>query len=273
MRADPDQVPDHTQRLRLDGRGFAVLGAGQGIGRQVCHALAQAGAHLLCVDRDEAAARRVAQEVAGHAIAADVTRRADMAGVFEMACAVLPRFSGLVDIVGRARIGPLATLTDEEYQAQHDLVFRHAWLAVQLGAPLLAARGGGAIVLVGSLSGEAALPGQALYGAQKAALHHLARCAAVEYGPQGVRINTVAPGPTRTPRLLAMLGDDWTALEQTIPLRHAADPADVASAVLFLVSDMARCITAQLIAVDGGALATIARPLPAASEPSLDIKP
>lgn len=267
MRTDPDRVPVHAERWRLDGRGFVVLGAGQGIGRQVCHALAQAGAELLCVDQHEDLARRVAQEVGGHAIAADATRRADMVSVFERACAVLSRFHGVVDVVGRARIGPLVTLDDEQYQQQHDLVFRHAWLAIQLGAPLLAARGGGSMVFVGSLSGEAALPQQVLYGAQKAALHHLVRCAAVEYAPQGVRLNTVAPGPTRTPRLMALLGDGWAALEQTIPLRQAAEPADVASAVLFLASDMARCITAQLIAVDGGALATIARPLPVASFP------
>lgn len=266
MRTDTDAVIDQAARLRLDGRGFVVLGAGQGIGRHVCHALAQAGAQVLCVDLDAAAARRVAEEVGGHALSADVTRRPDMSAVFEMACRMFAHFGGIVDIVGRARLGPMATLTDEEYREQHDLVFRHAWLAIQLGAPLLAAGGGGTIVLVGSLSGEAALPHQVLYGAQKAALHHLARCAAVEYAPQGVRINTVAPGPTRTPRLMALLGDAWSALEQTIPLRRGADPADVAGAVLFLVSDMARCITAQLIAVDGGALATIARPLPAVSD-------
>lgn len=270
MLTDPEQVPDHARLWRLDGRGFVVLGAGQGIGRQVSHALAQAGAQVLCVDIHAEAAARVAREVGGHATAADVTRRAELAGVLETACTVLPHFSGLVDIVGCARIGPLATLSDEEYEQQHDLVFRHAWLAVQLAAPLLAARGGGSIVLVGSLSGEAALPQQALYGSMKAALHHLSRCAAVEYAPQGVRINTVAPGPTRTPRLMALIGDGWPALEQTIPLRHAAEPADVASAVLFLASDMARCITAQILAVDGGALATIARS-PAAPSPSIPL--
>lgn len=260
MHADPDAVIDQATRLRLDGRGFVVLGAGRGIGRQVCHALSQAGAGLLCVDRDATAAQHVAAEVAGHALAADVTQRDGMEAVFAAARHALPRLSGIVDIVGRARLGPMATLTDAEYCEQHQVVFRHAWLAIQLGAPLLAAAGGGSIVVVGSLSGEAALPHQVLYGAQKAALHHLVRCAAVEYAPQGVRINTVAPGPTRTPRLLASLGEAWPALEQSIPLRRGADPADIASAVLFLASDMARCITAQLIAVDGGALATVARP-------------
>lgn len=264
---DPAAVPDYARLLRLDGKGFVVLGAGQGIGRQVCHALSQSGAQVLCVDRDDALARAVADEVGGHACAADVLQRRDMERVFEMARKTLQRPFGIVDIVGRAMIGPIDGLDDDAYQAQHDIVFRHAWLAVQIGAPLLAEHGGGSIVLVGSLSGEAALHHQALYGSAKAALHHFARCAAVEYAPRGVRINVVAPGPTRTPRLMALVGEDWSAIERSIPLQQAADPADIAGAVLFLASDLARQVTAQLIAVDGGALATISRPSSAAIKP------
>lgn len=257
---DDSPVPRYADLVRLDGQGFVVLGAGQGIGRQACHALAQAGAQVLCVDTQEAAVTAVATEMGGVPCVADVTTRAGMESVFALAASRLQRPGGVVDIVGRAHIGPIARVDDEAYRQQVDLVFRHAWLAVQLGGEWLVRAGGGSIVLIGSLSGEAALPNQALYGSQKAALHHLGRCAAVEYGPQGVRVNTVAPGPTRTPRLLELMGDDWSPIEQSTPLRRAAEAADIASVVLFLASPLARHVTGQVIVVDGGSVSTISRP-------------
>ncbi|MDO9436551.1 SDR family NAD(P)-dependent oxidoreductase [Hydrogenophaga sp.] len=256
---DHSPVPDFGQMLRLDGVGAVVLGAGQGIGRQVCHALAQSGAKVLCVDRDPALAQAIAAETAGVPCSADVTSREGIAQVFAAARAELPRPGVIVDIVGRAHIAPIESVDDALYQAQHDIVFRHAWLALQAGAPWLAEAGGGSIVFIGSVAGVASFQGQALYGSFKAALHHLARCAAVEWGARGVRVNCVCPGTTRTARLNELIGDGWPDVESSIPLQRAADPADIASAVLFLASAMARHVTAQNLVVDGGVTATTAR--------------
>lgn len=260
MESDSSPVPNFAGMVRLDGKGFVVLGAGQGIGRQVCHALAQAGATPLCVDVDTNIAGKIADETNGIPCVADITKRTDMQKVFELAQDKLAQPGGIVDIVGRAEIGPISALTDETYEEQHDVVFRHAWLAIQIGAPWLAAAGGGSIVLVGSISGVIPSPNQAFYGSQKAAVHHLARAAAVEYGPNGVRVNTVAPGITRTARLMELVGDNWPAVEATIPLRRAADPADIARVVLFLCTPLARHVTAQTIVVDGGTSSTVMRP-------------
>ncbi|QHE85502.1 SDR family NAD(P)-dependent oxidoreductase [Hydrogenophaga sp. BPS33] len=257
--ADPGQVPDYAGMLRLDGRNMVVLGAGQGIGRQVSHALAQCGARVLCVDHDPALADAVALECGGLACAADVTQREGMAQVFAHAERHWGAVHGIVDIVGRAHIAPIEATSDEAYQAQHDMVFRHAWLALQLGAPAIAASGGGSIVFIGSTSAVTTHANQSLYGANKAALHHLARCAAVEYGPRGVRVNTVAPGTTRTPRVEALIGDGWDDVHAVIPLRRSAEPADIASVVLFLMSPLARHVTAQALVVDGGITATTMR--------------
>lgn len=257
---DTSEVPDYARWSRLDGKGVVVLGAGQGIGRQACHALAQSGARVLCVDSDADAAGRIAREVDGFPCQADITGRAGMESVFARAAAVLEQPYGVVDIVGRALIAPIDAVDDTQYEQQLDLVFRHAWLAVQLGTRWLAGAPDGVLVFVGSLSGETALPQQALYGAQKAALHHLVRCAAVEYGPRGIRVNTVAPGPTHTPRLDAMMGERWGSLERSIPLRRAGQAADIAAAILYLASPMARHVTGQTLVVDGGSVATISRP-------------
>lgn len=254
MYPDSAAVPDYIRSLRLDGRGFVVLGAGDGMGRQTCHALAQAGAQVLCVDRDSVLANSVAGEVGGIAAVADVTSRGEIERIFQVA---EERFGaelrGIVDIVGIAHIGALADMDDEAWSRQLDVVLRHAYLTIQTGGRALAARGGGSIVFVGSISGLVSVPSQVAYGSAKAALHHLVRCSAHELGPQGVRINAVAPGFVRTPRLLARLSESfWQSVADVNPMRRVAVPADIARAILFLSSDLAAYVTANILTLDGG---------------------
>lgn len=247
-------TPDYLSLLRLDGRGFVVLGAGQGIGEQAVHALAQAGARVLCVDRDEQLARDVAQAVGGLPCAADVTSRADMQRVLATARQAFGRVHGIVDIVGVAGIKPLAEVDDTGWNQQFDIVLRHAYLAIQLGGEIMAADGGGSIAFVGSMSGNRAVPNQTAYAVSKAALHHLVRCAGAEYGRRQVRINAVAPGYVRTPRLNQRLDEDaWDAIGKVIPIGRPATSAEIAGPLLFLASDLSAHMTGEVIAVDGGA--------------------
>lgn len=245
---------DYPSLLRLDGRGIVVLGAGQGIGEQATLALAQAGARVLCVDRDEALARAIAERTGGVACAADVTSRADMERVMASAKRAFGRVHGIVDIIGVAGIKPLADVSDESWQQQFDIVLRHAFLAIQIGGEMMAADGGGAIAIVGSMAGQRAVPSQVAYGAAKSALHHLVRCAGVEYARRGVRINAVAPGYVRTPRLNQRLeASAWEAISRVIPIGRPATPAEIAGPLLFLVSDLSAHMTGEVMAVDGGA--------------------
>src|SRR5437763_10138048 len=135
-------APDYLSLLRLDGRGFVVLGAGQGISEQAVRALAQAGARVMCVDRDEQLARTIAEAVGGVACAADVTSRDDMQRVFETAREVFGRVHGVVDIIGVAGIRPLSAVDDAAWNQQFDIVLRHAYLAIQIGGEMMAADGG-----------------------------------------------------------------------------------------------------------------------------------
>lgn len=247
-------VPDYLSLLRLDGRGFIVLGAGQGIGEQAAHALAQAGARVLCVDREDSLARRVAEAVGGVPCAADVTSRTDMERVFDTAREHFGRLHGVVDIIGVAGIKPLSAVTDDAWTQQFDIVLRHAYLAIQIGAERMAADGGGCFAFVGSMSGGRAVPNQTAYAVSKAALHHLVRCAGVEYARRGVRINAVAPGYVRTPRLNQRLdADAWAAISSVIPIGRPATPAEIAGPLLFLASDLSAHLTGEVINVDGGA--------------------
>lgn len=254
-------TPDYLSLLSLKGRGFVVLGAGQGIGEQVTHALAQAGARVFCVDRDEMLARQIADAVGGVPCAADVTSRADMQRIFDTARRELGRVHGMVDIIGVAGIKPLSAVDDEGWSQQFDIVLRHAFLAIQIGGEMMAADGGGSMAFVGSLGGNRAVPNQTAYSTSKAALHHLVRCAGVEYAPRGVRINAVAPGYVRTPRLNQRLNEDaWTAIGKVIPIGRPATPGEIAGPLLFLASDLSAHITGEVISVDGGAGAVAAFP-------------
>jgi NAD(P)-dependent dehydrogenase (short-subunit alcohol dehydrogenase family) len=254
-------MADYLSLLRLDGRGFVVLGAGQGIGEQAVHALAQAGARVLCVDRDEQLAREVAESAGGVACAADVTSRTDMQRVFETGRSVFGRVHGLVDIVGVAGIKPFSAVDDAAWDLQFDIVLRHAYLAIQVGGEMMAADGGGSMAFVGSLSGHRGVPNQTAYAVSKAALHHLVRCAGAEYGRRQVRINAVAPGFVRTPRLNQRLGDEaWEAIGKVIPIGRPATVAEIAGPLLFLASDLSAHMTGEVIAVDGGASVMAAFP-------------
>jgi NAD(P)-dependent dehydrogenase (short-subunit alcohol dehydrogenase family) len=246
-------IPDYPGLSRLTNRNFVVLGAGQGIGEQAVHALSQAGARILCVDLDLERAQSIAAAVSGRACVADVTTRDGLAKVFAEARAAFGSVHGVVDIVGVARIKQIAEFTDDEWEWQFGIVLRHAFLTLQYGAAAIADSGGGVMVFVGSMAGNRVVPNQAIYGSAKAALHHLVRCAANEHGAKGVRVNAIAPGFIRTPRLVEILSpEQWRAVESRIPLRHAATPAQIASTILFLASDLSSHVTGQVLAVDGG---------------------
>ncbi|MDT9592167.1 SDR family oxidoreductase [Nocardioides zeae] len=254
---DTSEVPDYAAMLRLDGTVQVVLGAGFGIGRQAAHALAAAGATVVCVDLDPERAADVAAEVGGAPWSGDLTQRDDVAALFDRVIADHGRLDGVVDIVGAARYKALTDLTDDDWAFHLDLVLRHAWLAIEHATRLWRTHGGGGtITFVASVAGLTSAPMTAAYGALKAALMSLVRTSAVELGPEGIRVNAVAPGVVRTPRQVA--NPRWTQdlLDSNIaktPLRRLATPADVASALLFLSTPLSAYVTGQTLVVDGGA--------------------
>ena len=259
---DDTPVPDYARRLRLDGRRFVVVGAGQGIGRQTSHTLASVGARVACVDLDADLARGVAGEVDGVPVVGDATTRSGATRIFDEAATSLGGLDGVIDIVGMARYATLLEVADEDWDWHFDIVLRHAYLTVQLAGRVLAAGRGGVLTFVASVSGLTSAPRHAAYGAAKAGLMALVRSAAVELGPAGVRVNAVAPGVVWTPRVSAILGDEGRARNvANTPLRRVALPADIAAALLFLSSDLAAYVSGQTLVVDGGVAAKFPYPM------------
>ena len=261
MDIDHEAVPDYRALLRLEGRVFVVLGAGLGIGRQTAHALAQAGAKLVCVDNENSLAEAVAAEVDGIPLCADITRRSDVERVFALSQERAGPVRGLVDIVGMPLRGPVLEMDDARWQQQFDVVLNHAILAVQIGGKAMIQAGGGAMVFVGSLSGVGNFPGHTAYGVAKAGLHHLVECMGKELAPQGVRVNAVAPGMVRTPRLNAMRNEeDWKKVGRLIPRGFAGRAWEIAGPILFLCSDLSNYVTGQVLNTDGGLMGVIHPP-------------
>ncbi|PHV64888.1 SDR family NAD(P)-dependent oxidoreductase [Williamsia muralis] len=253
---DANVVPDFSRMLRLDETVQVVLGAGLGIGRQTAHALSSVGARVVCVDVDADRAKTVAAEVDGIPWAGDLTSRDDVADLFRFVADECGRLDGVVDIVGGARYKAMIELTDDDWTFHHNVVLRHAYLTLQYAAEYWRASGtGGTVTFVASVAGLTSAPMTAAYGAHKAALMSLVRTAAVELGPEGIRVNAVAPGVVRTPR--AQANPKWTddLLESNIektPLRRLAVPADVAAGALFFSTPMSGHVTGQTLIVDGG---------------------
>lgn len=240
----------------LTGRTALVTGATQGIGLAITQALTQHGARLILSDRDEAACVRVAQELqrAGHDV---VPIAADLA--HEESIDALCKSAGPIDVlVCNAGIqgpaGPSALASNEDWQQVMDVNLR---AAVRLSArliPGMAARGGGSVVLMSSIAGLRGNRAIGLYGLSKAALAQLARNLAVEWGPQGVRVNTVSPGLVRTPLATQLMADEafMKRRMQATPLRRVGEPQEIAAVVLMLASPAGGFITGQNLVVDGG---------------------
>jgi 3-oxoacyl-[acyl-carrier protein] reductase len=233
-------------------RTAVVTGAGRGIGRAVALRLAADGFVVACVDVDGASVESVAGETGGSAHRCDV---GDRDAVLQLA-ADLGAIGALVCNAGIWRHAPLDAMSEEDVRAVVGTnVLGTLWCA-QAFAPGMAAAGGGAIVCLSSAAATTRTPGTGIYPASKAAVEALAGQLALELGPSGIRVNTVAPGIVLTEGTAERYGAGDTDLAErtrrAVPLRTLGRPEDVASVVAFLVSEEARYVTGEVVHVDGG---------------------
>lgn len=252
---DTSPIPDYRGLLSLGGKVFIVLGAGQGIGRQSAHALAQAGASIVCVGRRVEPTEAVAGQVGGHAFVGSATNRADVQRLRDDTLARFGRIDGLVDILGQPLHRALVDTTDQEWDWQFDVGLKHVFLATQVIGPAIGDSGGGSMVFVSSTSAHAISHQRSAYAASKAALEQFVRAAAVELGPSGVRVNAVAPGLVRTPRVNTSMTPQalaWAAARY--PLGQLGTPPEIASVILFLACGLSSHVNGQTLLAEGGSL-------------------
>ena len=243
----------------MSGSTALVTGSTSGIGAAIAATLAHHGAHVLVSGRDQDRGDRVVAGIREAGGQADFIRAELSGGAAsgkDLAAQARPHAaSGVIDIlVNNAAIGALAPTSDFPEDAFDAVIATNLtapfYLVGEL-APLMAAQGRGAIVNISSMAAQFAMPGMSVYGATKAALLLLTKSWAAEFGPHGVRVNAVVPGPTRTPGS-AELGAVLDQLAAQAPAGRVADPSEIASAVTYLASDAASFIHGTALSVDGG---------------------
>ena len=244
----------------LKGRVALVTGSTRGIGRSVAEELARAGAKVSLSSRKAQAceaARRELEEQGFECLAmpCNVSRKEDVQALVDATLAKWGRIDVVVaNAASNPYYGPLTGISDQAF----DKIFANnvkstLWLAA-MTLPQMAERGGGSLIVVGSIGGLLANTVIGAYGISKAAAHHLVRNLAAEWGPKNVRVNAIAPGLVKTEFARALWEDDGRRAEreQATPLRRLGEPRDIGGIAVFLASDAAAFITGQCIVADGG---------------------
>ena len=243
---------------RLGGKAVLITGGGSGIGEAAALAFAAEGARVALVGRRQAELDRVAGTITsagGTALAlpGDVT---DEATVCELMVAVKKRFGRLDAAFNNAGVlgalKPITELTVDDYDAVMGLNLRAVWLLMKPEVTAMMDTGAGSIVNTSSFVARASTPGTSVYSASKAGLEAMVRAVALEAGPQGIRVNNIAPGVIRTPMSADLPEDVSARLAAQAALKRLGEPADVGGVAVWLCTDEARFITGQTILVDGG---------------------
>jgi NAD(P)-dependent dehydrogenase (short-subunit alcohol dehydrogenase family) len=249
----------------LEGKVAVVTGGAGGLGLPITEDLARAGVSVAVCDRDAEALADVTERLAHIGADAifelfDVRESERLATFFDRVDDRFGRLDVLVNVPGGSFRKPAADLTPNGVTAVIRQNFTHVFEASQLAAKRMQAQGsGGSIVTVSTIEAYRAMPDMAVYGAMKAAVEQLTRTLAVEWGPIGIRVNTVAPDhfPTENaPKYTSGEGDDGKlSTGIVVPMGRMGTGKDLSGCVLFLASDLSSYVTGTTIHVDGGTLA------------------
>jgi 3-oxoacyl-[acyl-carrier protein] reductase len=243
--------------MRLKGKVAVVTGGASGFGEGIVRRFASEGARVVIADLNGEAAQRIAKDIDGLAVRADISQGAD---VKTLAKAAADRFGDIDILVNNAGIGhrpqPLDTLPEEIFDRILAVNAKSVFLAAREIVPRMKARKQGVILNIASTGGVSPRPNLTWYNASKGWMITATRAMAVELAPFGIRVNAINPVAGETPLLATFMGEDTPEIRAkflaSIPIGRFSTPQDIAAAACFLCSDEASMITGIALEVDGG---------------------
>ena len=244
---------------RIDGKVVVVTGAATGIGRASAEALAREGAKVVLGDIDGAGAQ-VAAAIGDEAtfVHADVRSSADVEALVRAAVDRHGRVDGIVNNAAVALPGAAGEMSEEDWQRVIDVNLSGVWRGMRYAIPAMLDAGGGSIVNVSSVQSLVGFVGWAGYAASKGGINGLTQQAAVEYAPRHIRVNAIVPGTILTEmneRIMRESDDPQAQMDAWVamhPVGRVGTPEEVASVIVFLISDESSFVTGTLLRVDGG---------------------
>ena len=241
----------------LTGRTALVTGATSGIGKATAVALAVHGARVLVAGRDKERGDAVVAALRAAGGQADFLSGdlQDGASAKDLAHRAMDAANGQIDVLvnnaGWGTLAPTPGFDETTFDAVFGTNLKAPFYLVGEIAPTMAERGKGSIINVSTMAAEMGVPGMAVYGASKAALNLLTLSWAAEFGPKGVRVNSVSPGTVRTPSV-EPLGEVLDQMGAQSPSGYVAEPEEIATVIAFLASDAASYVQGTVLNVDGG---------------------
>jgi len=245
----------------LTGRSALVTGAARGLGRAIALSLADAGADVALGLRDKSADQGLIKEIEAKGrrvlpLQMDVLNLTESRAAIDATIAAFGKLDILVNNAGGGvDERPVEDYAEDVYDFVLDINVKSTFFLTQYAGKHMLTRGQGAIVNMGSQAGAIALPGEAVYCLSKAAVSHMTKCFAVEWGKKNIRVNCVAPTfieTDGTADMLARPAFKAEVIERIAALHRIGQPREVADAVVFLASDAASLITGQTLLIDGG---------------------
>ena len=245
--------------MRLHEKIAIVTGAGSGFGEGIARLFAAQGAHVICADLNEVAAKRIATEIGGVAIQGDVSQGPDVQAMVDFA---VHHFGGLDIVVNNAgtthKNGPILNVDEETFDRVYSVNVKSIYWMAHAAVPLFRKQGrGGSIINISSTTGIRPRPGLVWYNGSKGAVNIITQCMATELAADNIRVNAVCPVIGATALLESFMGQADTPESRakfiaSVPLGRMSTPADIANACLWLAEDSSNFITGVLLPVDGG---------------------
>jgi NAD(P)-dependent dehydrogenase (short-subunit alcohol dehydrogenase family) len=256
MTTQNSQLPSFS----LAGQVALVTAAGRGLGRAIAVALAGAGADVALGLRDVNSAKDLVAEIetlGRHALPLqmDVTKLDQITRAVDATAVRFGKLDILVNNAGNGFTNLAIDVPEEEFDATLNINLKATFFAAQAAAKIMMRQNSGRIINMSSQAGYAALPTESIYCASKAAVSHLTKCLAVEWGEFNITVNAVAPTFIRTPGTEEALADPTfraDVIERIAGLHRIGEPVEVSGAVVFLASPAASLITGHTILIDGG---------------------